>query len=115
MIQPRFHPGTRYARSVFLQGLLASNSALRPQAPASVVEFHRAYHQMLKDREVDPIGFALSSVLNASSVDFMLIGVDSRAQLMELMKRSIMTIEQLDAVPLGNMNIDLVALDPRNW
>ena len=41
--------GKRYARSVFLQGLLASSNVLRPKAPKGLLNLQKKYHSKLDE------------------------------------------------------------------
>ena len=71
----------RYARSIFLQGLLAKQNGLRPDAPEELFNLQKEYHNSLTDQHLYPIDFAVSFVANNDAVDYLLIGVDTAKQL----------------------------------
>jgi len=107
--------GKRYARSIFLQGLLASPNGLRQGAPKDLVNLQKLYHDILDEYNLDPVGFALSFVASYDKLDFFLIGVDSEKQLMDILNFKIFekqNMQILDGLPI---NIDQQLLDPRTW
>ncbi|MBL91637.1 MAG: hypothetical protein CMH56_07460 [Myxococcales bacterium] len=107
--------GPRFARSVFLQGLLASAGALRENVPQAVVEFHRSYHSLLAQANIEPKSFALSFALNAVNTDKVLIGVNSVKELEELLACPLMTSSEQEEVSFQGLVINPKELDPRVW
>lgn len=77
--------GKRYARSIFLQGLLASKNGLRHDAPKALLALQNDYHRKIAEHHLDPIKFALSFVASAKDVDYFLVGVDSLKHLYEIL------------------------------
>ena len=107
--------GKRYARSVFLQGLLAFRNGLRPDAPKELHNLQKEYHILLKDKRFNPVSFATSFVVSSDLVDFFLVGVDSKKQLQD-----ILGVEQYVNIDMSFMDTPLVKtapkwLDPREW
>ena len=107
--------GKRYARSVFLQGLLAFRNGLRPDAPKELHNLQKEYHKLLKDKRFNPVSFATSFVVSSDLVDFFLVGVDSKKQLQD-----ILGVEQYVNIDMSFMDTPLVKtapkwLDPREW
>ena len=62
--------GTRYARSIFLQGILASESKLRKNSPSELLKLQAKYHNQLKKYNFSPINFAVSYVVHNNYVDY---------------------------------------------
>ena len=60
----------RYARSIFLQGLLATQNGLRPDAPEELFNLQKRYHNRLTDHHLDPIGYAVSFVTRNNFIDY---------------------------------------------
>ena len=107
--------GKRYARSVFLQGLLASAKGLRPDAPEELLKLQEAYHSKLVEHSVSPVELALSYAANSDCVDYFLVGVESKQQLMDIMNReSDISQDSTFLQPLLS-NISEKWLDPREW
>jgi aryl-alcohol dehydrogenase-like predicted oxidoreductase len=107
--------GNRYARSVFLQGVLASPNGLRIDAPLELFNLQKKYHDKLADNHLDPVSFAISFALRSDVVDYLLIGVDSKKQLqniLDLEPYDQNDIAFLDTIQLG---VDEKWLDPREW
>ena len=107
--------GKRYARSIFLQGLLASPNGLRQGAPKDLVNLQKLYHDSLDEYNLDPVGFSLSFVASYEKLDFFLIGVDSEKQLMDILNFKMFekqNMQILDGLPI---NTDQQLLDPRTW
>ena len=113
--QTNMMKGKRYARSVFLQGLLASANGLRPDAPEELLKLQKAYHSKLVEHSVSPIELALSYAANSNCVDYFLVGVESKQQLMHIMIReSVIYKDSTFLEPLLS-NISEKWLDPREW
>ena len=107
--------GKRYARSIFLQGLLVSQNGLRPNAPKELIELQREYHGKLADHHLAPIGFAISFATRSDAVDYFLIGLDSVEQLEDILNLDSYNqkdIAMFDDLPI---NTDKHWFDPRNW
>ena len=104
----------RFARSVFLQGLLASTNDLRLDAPVELLNLQKEYHDRLAKHHLKAVGFAVSFVANNDAVDFFLFGVDTEEQL-----QNILNLELYDQPELAFLDTILSEnkkwLDPRNW
>ncbi len=107
--------GKRYARSVFLQGLLASPNGLRPDAPGELLNLQKDYHDRLADHHLDPVRFAVSFAAHNVAVDYFLIGVDLAKQLRNIL--NLKPYEQKDMVILDKLQVKTTNkwLDPREW
>jgi aryl-alcohol dehydrogenase-like predicted oxidoreductase len=111
----RMPKGKRYARSVFLQGLLASANAIRPDAPEELHKLQKGYHSKLVEHSVRPVELALSYAANSDCVDYFLIGVESKQQLIYILSReSDISQDSTFLEPLLS-NISNKWLDPREW
>jgi len=113
--QVRMPQGKRYARSVFLQGLLVSPNGLRPDAPTDLLNLQKEYHDRLAKHNLDPVGFAVSFVANNDAVDYFLVGVDSENHIQDMLDFE--PYEQKDMAILDSLpiNTDEKWFDPRNW
>ena len=105
--------GKRYARSIFLQGLLVSKNALRFNAPKELINLQKKYHDKLTDHNLDPVEIAVSFALCSDSVDYFLIGVDSAKQLRNILELEI--IKRLDTSVFDEFltNVNKNWFDPR--
>ena len=107
--------GMRYARSIFLQGILASDNSLRLDTPKELLNLQKEYHDRLSNHNLEPVGFAVSFVANHDSVDYFLVGVDTEKQLQDIL--DLEPYEEKDMVVLDALlvNTDPKWIDPRNW
>ena len=107
--------GKRYARSIFLQGLLASTNGLRPDAPVELFKLQQDYHDKLADHHLSPIGTAVSFAACSDFVDYFLIGVDTEQQLQDILDLD--SFIQKDVVMLDALQVNTAEkwLDPREW
>ena len=107
--------GKRYARSIFLQGLLAYGGFPRPDMNPELRNIGAQYHAILSDNGWNPINFALSFANNSENIDYMVVGVECVGQLEE-----IISLELYDAMITSNVNFDQTIpygkwIDPRQW
>ena len=107
--------GRRYGRSIFLQGILASNIALRRSAPKPLNTIHRNYHNELINNQLNPIQFALSFVAKSKYIDKFLFGVEKESQLREILSMELIEKKQLSILDKFLVNIDSIWIDPRTW
>lgn len=107
--------GKRYARSIFLQGLLASKNGLRQDAPKALLTLQNDYHTALAENNLEPIQFAISFVVNAKNIDYFLFGVDMASQLQDLMNFDLYSLEQINIEHTFHLRIDSKWLNPRKW
>jgi len=113
--QVRMPHGKRYARSIFLQGILATKNGLRSNTPKELIELQKEYHEKLAAHHLNPSGFAVSFVALNDTVDHFLIGVDSVKQLRAIL--NLKQYEQYDMAVLDMLSVgtDKQWLDPRTW
>lgn len=113
--QVNMHEGMRYARSIFLQGILASRCKLDKKAPKPLLELQMNYHSFLNKREINPLKYALSFAYFADNVDYFLIGVDTSQQLNEILNIEIDTLKHFEDFDSFSFEYDSKWLDPRKW
>jgi len=107
--------GKRYGRSILLQGLLAADIGSRPDIPQALRMIHADYFSQVTRLGYDPIACAISGAVSSLKVDYFLIGVETEAQLMEIV-RSIQSIDpEHDLSGRIQMEVDPEWLDPRTW
>jgi len=107
--------GKRYARSVFLQGLLASPKGLRLNAHAELLNFQKEYHNNLADHQLYPVSFAISFVALNAAVDYFLLGVDNKSQLQDIIDLKPYDQQEITAMDTLQINEYEPFLDPRSW
>ena len=107
--------GKRYARSIFLQGLLSVPTDLRSNAGPGLSQFHKCYHQALAQQKINPLDYAISFVANSSSADFVLVGVNSMSQLNQILSADIKETCSCDDIERLVSELDHSVIDPRTW
>jgi len=107
--------GRRYARSILLQGLLVSANGLRADAPIELVEINNQYHELLKNYNINPVNFAVSYIMYSSCVDYFLVGVESRKQLLDILNIEFDIFQDLTFLDPLLSNVSEKWLDPRKW
>ncbi len=107
--------GKRYARSIFLQGLLTSENGLRETAPKKLLNIQKEYRVALHDKGIDPVSYALSFVTTSDFVDHFLIGVDTVDQLNDIFNMTLYDDTQLNVVDSSQFELEAEWLDPRRW
>ena len=113
--QVNMNRGKRYARSIFLQGILASEDGLIEDAHKSLLDIQRSYHLILSENNIDPINFALSFVTYANNVDYFLVGVETVDQLNEILSAKTYKYSEINNFGYFQSNFNTKWLDPRNW
>jgi len=108
-------PGKRYARSIFLQGLLASKDSLSQDAPKGLLTLQKNYHNKLAENNLNPIQFALFFVANSKNIDYFVFGVDTLDQLIYILNMNSYEGEQTNIVNAKELSADHKLLDPRTW
>jgi aryl-alcohol dehydrogenase-like predicted oxidoreductase len=105
--------GKRYARSVFLQGLLATPKGLRLDAPVELLNLQKEYHDRLANHGLEPAD--VSFVAQNDFMDYFLFGVDSEKHLQDILELE--PYEQKDMAILDTLQVNTAEkwLDPRNW
>ena len=107
--------GKRYARSIFLQGLLASKGELRPDSPKELINLQNEYHEKLEENNLDPVSVAVFFVTQNGAVDHFLIGVNSQNQLKEILKLEVNGQKDIDFLEKLIEETDKKWFDPRKW
>ena len=105
----------RYARSIFLQGLLTSRNGLRPNAPKPLLALQKRYYEKLAEHPITPVQFAVSFVAFNDAVDYFLFGVDTESQLREILDVKLPDRRHMAIIDAVRINSDEPWLDPRNW
>ncbi len=107
--------GKRYARSVFLQGLLASQS-LSEKSPVELKRFHSLIMEDCRRNNLSLLQLSLAFIDRSDRFDFFLVGVDSVKQLKELLDLDLISVE--DPGMIASRWRALIPdkwLDPRKW
>jgi len=107
--------GKRYARSIFLQGLLASPRPLRAGTNPELAAFHEIYHQTLKNHSVNPVQFAISSVIGTNCWDYFIVGVNTVAELRDILTASHEEIACASFIAELVREFPRSLVDPRAW
>jgi hypothetical protein len=94
-----------HVRSVFLQGLLLMRSGERPAIFGRWNSLWDMWDAWLRDMDLGPLQACLSFVLNHPYVDRVVVGVESRAQLSEIIK--------CQGMPVIEPPADLASDDPK--
>jgi len=105
----------RFARSVFIQGLLASTNDLRSDAPVKLLNLQKEYHDRLAKHHLKAVGFAVSFVTYSDSIDYFLVGVESTKQLMDILNIEFDIFQDLAFLKPLLTSIPEKWLDPRIW
>ena len=107
--------GDRYARSIFLQGLLASPNSLRSNAPLKLRALHKDYHERVRAQGLNPVALAISFVAKSDYADFFLIGVDAEKQLQNIFNLPFELSPSLAFIDPLLSGIDEMLVDTRAW
>ena len=105
----------RYARSIFLQGLLSTQNGLRSDAPEELFNLQKGYHNRLADHHLDSISYAVSFVTRNNFVDYFLVGVDTEKQLQDILDLEPYDQNDIAFLDTIRFGVDEKWLDPRNW
>jgi aryl-alcohol dehydrogenase-like predicted oxidoreductase len=108
-------PGKRYARSIFLQGLLASPVCAERDLPGYLISFQKRYHEMIERLGLKPVELAFAIATQSEQIDYVLIGVENICQLTEILDCS--TRPRLSCSELSSLleNSSELVTDPRRW
>ena len=98
-----------HSRSVFLQGILLNFNDLPKYFKTWEKQFNE-YQTMVKESEMSLLEYALNFALSTQEVDKVLVGVDSKQQLEEIV-RSLKKHDNLDAYTISDINL----LNPSMW
>jgi len=111
----RMPKGKRYARSIFLQGLLASADGLRLDSPKELQNLQKNYHEKLSKKNLNPISVAVSFAALSEFVDYFLIGVDSVNQLQDILGLKLYVNKDIVIFDTTFAKSTEKWLDPREW
>jgi len=102
-----------HIRSVFLQGLLLMERSKIPQKFSHWSMLWGGWHEKLQDSGVSALAACLAYPLSLEQVDRVIVGVDTAAQLAEIIQASNQTKADLDTSFMTSTDTDLI--NPSNW
>ena len=101
-----------HARSIFLQGLLLMNEHERPEKFKRWAPLWRIWHEWLNDNQISALEASIRHAITMPELSNVLVGVDSKEQLMEIM---IASNGVLPNIPTELYSNDVDLLNPSNW
>jgi aryl-alcohol dehydrogenase-like predicted oxidoreductase len=101
-----------HVRSVFLQGLLLMGAGLRPARFARWQQLWDQWDRWLVEQALTPVQACLSFALSQPGIDRVVVGVDSRQQLQEILAGA---AARSPAPPATLMSADLDLVNPSRW
>lgn len=102
-----------HARSVFLQGLLLMSPEALPEYFSPIRDHLAGYRAYLEGLGLSPLQAALGFVLGMSELDHVILGINTAAQLQEVLAAQ---SAQVDAQAMIRFALtDLAMLDPSRW
>jgi aryl-alcohol dehydrogenase-like predicted oxidoreductase len=101
-----------HARSVFLQGLLLMTEQNRPKQFDRWECIWKLWHEWLTDNKLTALEATIRHVISVPEISKVLVGVDSKDQLRDIMK---VTDGNLPSIPEGILTNDPDLLNPANW
>jgi len=104
-----------FARSVLLQGLLASKNSLIQSSPKELISIQKKYHSKLNKHQLDPVRFAISFVNLNDYIDYFLIGVDTKKHIEHLLDLDLYSKKDIAIIDSLRFKFNKYWLDPRNW
>ena len=110
-----FNKSKRYARSIFLQGLLVNSNGIKLKSSKSLRELHLKYHTLLSRYNINPLAFALSFIYQSNDIDYFLIGLESLEHLSEILKIEYDKDFNKHYEKVKNFKFNDSLLDPRKW
>lgn len=102
-----------HTRSVFLQGLLLMERNKIPQKFSRWSSLWDQWHEKMKILGGSPLAVSLAYPLSLEQVDQVIVGVDSAAQLLEILKAAEKANEGPDTSFMCSTDLDLI--NPSNW
>lgn len=107
--------GKRYARSIFLQGLLASDQ-IQPNTPEPVRRLHHAIWTDSVALGLSPKEAAWTFANTSNCLDYFLVGVESKLQLRDLLKLKPVGMDAVQTLEKRwSEHSSCEWLDPRKW
>lgn len=101
-----------HARSIFLQGLLLMGPSERPAAFGKWERLWREWHSWLTEQQVSSLTACLSFVMSHPDIDRVVVGSDTKQQLVEIVEASLAAV----ALPPASMCCeDLNLINPSRW
>jgi aryl-alcohol dehydrogenase-like predicted oxidoreductase len=101
-----------HARSVFLQGLLLMSAKNRPDKFKHWDSLWKAWHEWLNDNHITALEATIRYAISMSEISKVLVGVDTREQLKEIVVAS---DGFLPNIPTELHTNDINLLNPSNW
>jgi aryl-alcohol dehydrogenase-like predicted oxidoreductase len=101
-----------HVRSAFLQGLLLMDDSTRPAQFDKWQPLWTQWHRWLDDHELSPLQACLNFALSHPEIDHVVIGVDSQAQLKEILMTNGATAPK---APQTLMSADPDLVNPSRW
>ena len=98
-----------HARSVFLQGVLLNFDSLSSYFSTWDAQFER-YQEIVREKELSLLEYALNFALNSQELDKVLVGVDNVAQLTDIVNAFKSDVD-LKAFKIDDINL----LNPNLW
>lgn len=107
---------TLHARSVFLQGLFYKDFKEYPDKLRSLVPYTKKLKEISSEANIQMSQLALNYALQESSIDTVVIGVDSLAQLKENVENSLKLIPSSVIAEINEIDVkEAQLLSPKNW
>jgi len=101
-----------HARSVFLQGLLLMSEQNRPDKFNRWSGLWKIWHEWLNDNQITALEATIRHAISMSEISKVLVGVDTKDQLKEIVVASSGT---LPSIPDEMFTNDVNLLNPSNW
>ena len=101
-----------HARSVFLQGLLLMSEQNRPDKFNRWSGLWKMWHEWLNDNQITALEATIRHAISMSEISKVLVGVDTKDQLKEIVVASSGT---LPSIPDEMFTNDVNLLNPSNW
>ena len=100
-----------HVRSIFLQGLLLMKKEQRPKKFNQFNNIWNEWHSWLDKNDLTPLEGCLCFIKNCFLIDGVIIGVETSAQLIEIVKSTNRTVRSMPNFP----KIDPLLLNPSKW
>jgi uncharacterized protein len=107
--------GKRFARSIFLQGVLISNLRAGNNIPKGLHSFQDKLYAYFEQHNINNLEYAVQFVAHSESIDYFLFGVDNVAQLEEILSVEIDNYRDIPSIEQLFLDLDKKWIDPRNW
>ena len=101
-----------HARSIFLQGLLIMQSDKRPKYFQRWKKELAEWDELVSAKDISSMEYALSYVIGDKNIDKVIVGVDNRSQLLELISACDIKVKgKLDPILISDVDL----IDPSRW